>query len=373
MKVQEIHIARLNIPYLHRFPTSFTVYESVKNVIVKLVTDDGLVGIGEAAPLPGLYGETQDSVVGAVSFLAPAILGEDPRSIVQAHQRMDRLLPIGNFTAKCAIDVALHDLAAQSMEVPLYQYLGGKTRDTYRTHIATRPGGTQEMVDEIASRVNEGFSVFKVKAGGDAEKDLIRIQALLDAAPPGVLLSIDVNQGWNLYESHTVIERVAKHPTYNANVMIEQPVRSQDIDNLARITRASPIPIIADDAVCTKEQALTIIQKQAAHVINIKISKAGGLHRARQVVGLCEAAGMPYIIDEITETRVCGTAVSHLALTVGTLVYGGCTCHRHLRDDPVADGGLRIDDGMVSVAERPGLGLTLDDSLVRFERIATAA
>jgi L-Ala-D/L-Glu epimerase len=373
MKIQEIHVARLDIPYLHRFPTSFTVYESVRNVIVKLVTDEGLVGVGEAAPLPGLYGETQDSVVGAVKFTAPVLLGEDPRSIVKIHQRLDRLLPIGNFTAKCAIDVALHDLAAQSMGVPLYQYLGGRTRDTYQTHIATRPGTTHEMVAEIQSRVDEGFRVFKVKAGGDAEKDLERIKAMLDAAPDGILLSVDVNQGWNHYETHTVIDRIVRHPTYRANVMIEQPTRSQDIDNLAQITRNSPIPIIADDGVCTKEQALTIIQKQAAHIINIKISKAGGLYRAKQIVGLCEAAGMPYIIDEITETRVCGTAVSHLALTVSGLVYGGCTCHRHLRDDPVAEGGLRIDDGMVSVEELPGLGLILDEAFVRFERVAAVS
>src|SRR5690606_19460698 len=165
---------------------------------------------------------------------------------------------------------------------------------------------------------------------------------------------------WNLYESHTVIDKIASHPTYQQNVMIEQPIRSQDLDNLARITRSSPIPIIADDAVCTKEQVLSVIQKQAAHMINIKISKAGGLHRAKQIVGLCEAAGMPYIIDEITETRVCGTAVSHLALTVSSMVYGGCTCHKHLTQDPVAEGGLSIDHGMVSVTEEPGLGLKLD-------------
>jgi L-Ala-D/L-Glu epimerase len=370
MIIREIQVARVTIPYEHEFPTSFTVYQAVRNVVVKVVADDGAFGVGEAAPLPGLYGETQDSVVGAIAFVAPALIGTDPRAIVRAHTVMDRLLPIGNFTAKCALDVALHDLTARSLGVPVYELLGGKTRENYQTHIATRPGSPQEMVAEMAARVREGFRVFKVKVGGDAANDTIRVKALLDGIPEDVVLSIDVNQGWTLHESHRVIDAIERHPTYRDNVLIEQPVRSQDIDNLARITAMSRIPIIADDSVCTKEQALEVIRRRAAHIINVKISKAGGLHRARQIIGLCEAAGLPYIVDEITETRLCGTAVSHLALSVGAFVYGGCTCHLHLTDDIVADGGLRIDDGMVSVPDAPGLGLELDDGAVSFQRVA---
>jgi L-alanine-DL-glutamate epimerase-like enolase superfamily enzyme len=164
-----------------------------------------------------------------------------------------------------------------------------------------------------------------------------------------------------------VLKRIAEYKNYRENVLIEQPIRSQDIEDLADITAHSPIPIIADDAVCTKEQCLEVIRKEAAHIVKIKITKAGGFHPAKQLIGICEAAGMPYIIDEITETRVCGTAVSHLALTVSKMVYGGCTCHAHLSQDTVKDGGLKITNGQVSIPDVPGLGLVLNEEIIRYE------
>lgn len=367
MKIEKIIVGRVNIPYIEEFPTSFTVYRSVKNVIIEIHTDEGIVGIGEGAPLPGLYGETQDSAVGAIKFLKPELIGLDPFDIVHAHKIMDRMLPIGNFCAKCAIDIALHDIVAKKLNVPLYQILGGKTRDNYSTHIATRPGTGDEMVAEIQQRASEGFRVFKVKLSGNAGEDLELIKYLLDNVSEDLLLNLDVNQGWNVYESVRIVNQIAHYPSYRNNLMIEQPIRSQDLDGLAFITKQSTVPIIADDAVCTKEQALEVVKRQAAHVINVKITKAGGYHPAKQIIGICEAAGMPYIVDEITETRVCGTAVSHLALTVSDLVYGGCTCFKHLQKDTVLSGGLSITDGQVVVEEKPGLGLELNSEIIRFE------
>lgn len=367
MQIEKIIIGKVVIPYTEEFPTSFTTYRTVRNVIIEVHTSEGIVGIGEAAPLPGLYGETQESAIAAIKVFEAELIGLDPFDIVRAHTIMDKMLPIGNFCAKCAIDVALHDIIAKTFGVPLYQILGGKVRDSYPTHIATRPGTGKEMVAEIQQRVTEGFQIMKVKVSGIAKQDLKLIEKLLDNVSEEVLLHIDVNQGWNVYETVRIVNQLARYKAYKNNLFVEQPIRAQDIQGLAFITKQSPIPIIADDAVCTKEQALEVVKYQAAHIINIKITKAGGYHPAKQIIGICEAAGMPYIIDEITETRVCGTAVSHLALTVSDLVFGGCTCFMHLKEDTVAHGGLSIVNGQVGVENLPGLGLELNSKVILFE------
>ncbi|MEU4477756.1 enolase C-terminal domain-like protein [Micromonospora sp. NPDC023966] len=358
MQVTEVVTTPVAIKYRPEYQADKRYYPKPAeqtNVIIEIRTDDGTVGIGEAAHAPGIYGETAGATIAGIEYLAPAIIGQDPRQITKINMAVDRLSPVGNIAAKAGLDIALHDLTGKILGVPVYQLLGGRVHESLKTHIT--PATYEGTADDLMDLVAQGYRAFKQKMSGDIGYDIPLVESLLDRVPDGIVLSLDVNQGWSVkdtLEVVTVLERRAVHPR---NVILEQPIDGADIRGAARIRNATNIPIMLDDGIRTAADLRRILDAEAADIVSLKISRVGGIQRCLQMIKMAEAANVSYIVDEINEMRVANTAVAHLALASKAPLYTGVACHLLLENDIVTGGGVWIDKGEAYVNDRPGLGI----------------
>ncbi|MFC5267202.1 mandelate racemase/muconate lactonizing enzyme family protein [Kribbella qitaiheensis] len=358
MKITEVVTTPVAIKYRPEYQADRRFYPKPPeqtNVIVQLHTDDGYVGIGEAAHAPGIYGETAGATMAAVDYLTPAVVGQDPRQITKINMAIDRLSPVGNIAAKAGIDIALHDLAGKILDVPVYQLVGGRVHDSVKTHIT--PATYEDTASDLLDLIDQGYRAFKQKMSGDLEYDIDLIESLLDRVPDSVVLSLDVNQGWSVNDTIEVIGVLERRAKFPRNVILEQPIDGADIRGAARIRNATRIPIMLDDGIRTAADLQRILDAGAADIVSLKISRVGGIQRCLQMIKMAEAANVSYIVDEINEMRVANTAVAHLALASKAPLYTGVACHLLLESDIVTGGGVRIENGEAYVDDRPGLGI----------------
>ncbi|GAA1742838.1 mandelate racemase/muconate lactonizing enzyme family protein [Luedemannella helvata] len=325
------------------------------NVIVEIATDEGLVGWGEAAHSPGIYGENAAQTMAALDYFRPFLVGRDPLQITALNMELDRMSPIGNVAAKAGIDVALHDVVGKALGVPVYQLLGGRVHERLITHIS--PATYEGTVAQIERLVGQGYRIFKQKGSGDTEYDLALIHSLLDQVSPDVTISIDVNQGWSTLQALRIIEEIERRPTFPTNLIIEQPTRAADFKGQAYIRERTQIPLMADDAIRTVDDLEKIIELGAADIVSLKISRVGGIQKCQQMIHMAEAANVSYIVDEINEMRVANTAVAHLALASRKPLYTGTACWTSLEWDVVKSGGVQLVDGHATLPDAPGLGI----------------
>ena len=325
------------------------------NTIIAITTDSGLVGIGEAAHSPGLYGETPGSTAGALEMVKPYVVGQPALNRNKVLAIVERVMPAGNLAFLSAFDQALHDLGGKALGVPVYDLLGGRVHETLPTHI--NPPTTDDFLDHLKGFIEEGFRVFKVKMSGDTGYDLAMISNALEICDESITLSLDPNQGWSVPQTLAIAARIESNPHFKDNVILEQPVRGDDFEGMAAIRGAVRLRLMADDGIRTLADMHRLAAMHAADIASIKISRVGGIRRALQMVAIAEAANMLYIIDEINEFRVCNTAVAHVAVATRSPLYTGTTCHLLLEEDPVLDGGVRVIEGRAVLDDSPGLGI----------------
>lgn len=329
--------------------------ETQSNVIIAVTADSGLVGIGEAAHSPGLYGETPKSTIGALEMVKPYVIGEPALNRNKVLGIVDRVMPAGNLAFVSAFDQALHDLGGKALGLPVYELLGGRVHESLPTHI--NPPTSDDFLDHLQRFIAEGYRVFKVKMSGDTAYDLKMISDALAVSDETVTLSLDPNQGWNVPQTLAIAARIEQDPHFRDNVILEQPVRGDDFAGMAAIRAGTRLKLMADDGIRTLADMHRLAATGAADIVSIKISRVGGIRRALQMVGIAEAANMLYIIDEINEMRVCNTAVAHVAVATRAPLYTGTTCHLLLEDDPVLEGGVRVVEGRAVLDNAPGLGI----------------
>ena len=342
MKITDITGTSVDIQYKPAWQHDKRFYiktDIQTNVIVQIQTDEGLVGIGEAAHSPGIYGETAQSTLGAMEMFKPYLIGEDPRQIAKLNMLMDRLSPIGNIAAKAGIDIALHDVTAKALNVPVYQLLGGLVHEKLKTHIS--PAITEDTAKDIVEFMTQGYTIFKVKMSGDVTFDLNMIREMLAVVDENILLSLDANQGWSVPDAKRIARIIEEEPDYKHNVILEQPVKASDFRGLAEVKNSTVLQVMADDAIRTAEDLWWIIEERAADIVSLKISRVGGIQKTQQMIQMAEAVNLPYIVDEINEMRIANTAVAHLALASKYPLYCGVTCHFLLERDIVEDGGVK--------------------------------
>ncbi len=315
MKITEITGRIVDVVYSPEYHHDGRFYPmpiSQANVVVTITTDEGVVGWGESAHSPGLYGENAQMTMDAIDYFRPVLVGRDPMDITFLNMEMDRMSPIGMMAAKAGIDVALHDLVGKALGVPVYQLLGGRVHQKMITHIspATFAGTAQQVEDLIA----KGYRIFKQKATGETEYDLKLINDLLDRVPEDVLISYDVNQGWSLKQALYIISEIERRPKFPTNLQIEQPIHAYDFRGQAYLRKRINVPLLADDPIRTTHDLDMIIDLEAADLVALKISRVGGIQKCQQMIHMAEAANLSYIVDEINELRLANTAVAHLAM-----------------------------------------------------------
>lgn len=333
------------------------------NVLVAIETDSGLTGVGEACPVPAFTAETPQSVAAALDGpVAQALLGEDPRTVRRLLRRV-RTAVDGPFT-RTAVDLALWDLLGQSVGAPVYELLGGAYRDSVPQHGSVGMGPADEMVATARRQVAQGYGMLKLYAGREAlDDDLARIRAVHDAVGPRVSLLLDVNGRWDQRQCTRALPRLA-----DAGVTIlEQPLPAKDLAGMAAVTALADqfsIEVMADEAVFSPRDVATVARHRAAHVINLGLSKLGGLLGAYECALVAEASGLRVAVGSVLELGVASVAGLHLSAALPELAAPSYLIGPLKYTGQVTDPPLVVDGGSIAVPSGPGLGVrvTLDGS-----------
>lgn len=352
-------------------------------VLVRVFTDDGLCGLGEATPLPdwggdhGRHsGETQRTVVTVVrDVLAPALIGSDPLNIERARATMERVLR-GNAYAKTAVDIALHDLWGKVASLPLYKLLGGGYRPAVMVSHMVGLMPNDEAVAEATRAAADGIRALQIKGGEDPRRDIELVHRLRDELGDEIRIRLDANQGY-LYPK-TAIDIVEELAAAGANY-VEQPVPGHA--EMAAVTRAARIPIIADESCWNAREALEVVQRNAADCISIYLAKAGGFAGARRVAAIAEAAGRPCDVNGSIESGIGNAANLHFALATPivelpcvipiTAPAGThpCKVGGHYYEDDIVTEPFGIRDGALLPLDKPGLGIEIDEAKLKKFRL----
>lgn len=353
MKITEIRIGEISVPLRTPFKTALRTVNSVEDIIVEIHTDTGNVGFGEAPPTGAVTGHTRGAIIGALKeHITKSIVGLNIGNFEEIMLRLNRCM-IGNTSAKAAVDIALYDLYGQLYQAPLYKLLGGYRKEII-TDITISVNSPEEMARDSIQAVKRGFETLKIKVGKDARTDLERMKAIRNAVGYDVKLRIDANQGWKPKEA---VQALLKMEDAGLDIeFVEQPVEAHDIEGMKFVTDHVSIPVLADESVFSPQDALTILQRRAADLINIKLMKTGGLYNALKICSIAETYGVECMIGCMLEAKVSVNAAVHLAAAKSIITKidldGPVLC----REDPV-EGGAVFDEYRITPGDAPGLGI----------------
>jgi L-alanine-DL-glutamate epimerase-like enolase superfamily enzyme len=337
---------------------------ALEEVYVKLTGDDGLVGWGEVRGNMWYFsGENRAGIVATLrDVLGPLVLGRPIRDRGAALEACDRAV-VGNRAAKAAVDIAWHDLAARAAGVSLLQWLGGRRLPEVLGSECVFYGPPERAAAEACRFTAEGFCVIKVRVGLEPfTHDMERVRAVREAVGDGVRLSVDANQAWSPKEA---IRRIRALQAFGID-SVEQPVAADDVTGMAEVQQAITIPLMADESLFSLQNAMTLVRLGAVGMFHVKLVKAGGLHRARQLLALAEAARLPYLVGQMNEGALATVAAAHLTLA-SRPKYAELYGTDGIVDDPTA--GHVHEHGRVVVPDGPGLGVAPDER--KLDRVFT--
>lgn len=338
-------------------------------LLVKLHTDDGAIGLGEASCTPRWSGEDQFTAAHFIEhYFAPLLVGQDPRDVAALTAKFTPVVA-GNAFTKSAVEMALWDLAGKAAGKPVYELLGGKVREFVPTKWSVS-GVEPPRAAEIAQwAIAQGFTKMKVKVGLDPDGDVTRVRAVREAVGPDVKLGVDANGGWrDVNAALTTIRRLRELDIY----FVEQPLPAGDTDALADLHAQMDLPIIADESVYSLADARSLARAKAADVFSIYVGKAGGIGPAREIAAFAQSAGLTCTIGSNLEMGVGSAAMIHLALATRGVDADRFPCDiigpLFYEDDVLID-PLPIKGGQARATEKPGLGVELDDEKVERYRV----
>jgi o-succinylbenzoate synthase len=309
MKIIDIRTTILKAPLKTPFVTALRRVENLEDLVVIIECDDGTVGYGEGAPTPQITGETMGSMIAAIEYMKPHIVGHEVDELDIILKNIHSSI-IKNTTAKSALEIALYDLKAKSERVPMYRMLGG-SQTHFKTDITISMGEVDKMVADALHTVKLGYETLKIKIGNDPQKDIERIRALHAALPSHIKLRLDANQGWSAKESVTLLHTLEKQ-----NIIaefIEQPVAADDIEGLKYIKERVQTPLLADESIFSLKDARRLLEMQAIDYVNIKLAKTGGISQALALADLAHEFDTKCMIGCMLEGPISVAAGVHVA------------------------------------------------------------
>jgi L-Ala-D/L-Glu epimerase len=360
MKIEKIELFKLNVPLTEPFVIAIETITDAESIAIKITTDTGIIGFGECNPYRSIAGETQDTCFAAGQFLAKILRGGNPLAIAECVQKMDKMLA-GNRCIKSAFDMALYDIAAKAANMPLYQLLGGSNNRIIETDMTVGIGTAEGMAASALRFKNAGFPAIKVKLGTTQKADIERIRLIRAAIGDDLPLRIDANQGWDEATAIATLKALEKFDIEHC----EQPIAARNIVGLARVRAASPIPIMADEAVFDHFDALNLVKNNACDYFNIKLAKSGGIHNALKINAIAEAAGVHCQVGCFSETRLAMSALMHFIMACPNVIHFDLDAPLMLSADPV-QGGIKYGaNGTATIGEEIGIGATFDEAFLK--------
>jgi L-alanine-DL-glutamate epimerase-like enolase superfamily enzyme len=321
------------------------------STVVAVETDEGITGYAECCPLGSAYLPAYAKGVRAgLEEIAPALIGMDPMALGPLNRRMDAVLR-GHPYIKAPIDIACWDILGKATGLPVYTLLGGAEQDDIKLYRAISQEDASVMADKIAGYRVEGYTKFQLKVGGNANDDIERIHACRDILQPTDILVCDANTGWTMADAARVVNAVAERDVY-----IEQPCMSYE-ESLS-VRRRTSLPFILDENIDGIGMLLRGLADDAFDAINLKISKVGGLTKAKQIRDLCVAHRIPMTIEDTWGGDIVTATIAHLARSTPEEFVFSATDFNSYGTVDIAEGAPRRVDGRMTASDRPGLGVT---------------
>jgi len=352
MKITRILAYRVELP-LHEVTykwsggKSVTVFDST---IVRVDTDAGITGWGEVCPLGPFYLPAYaDGVRAGIRELGPHLIGQDPRQLVRLNHLMDAALK-GHPYVKSGIDIACWDILGQFANLPVCELLGGRYGDSIRLYRAISQESPDEMADKVAAYRAEGYSRFQLKVGGDPDTDIARIFAVAAKLQPGDRLVADANTGWTQHEAVRIAKAVR-----DVDVYIEQPCLTYE--ECLAVRRQTPHPFVLDENIDDLGVLLRAKSDLAMDVVNLKISKLGGLTKIRQARDLCVSMGIAMTLEDSWGGDIATAAIAHLAHSTPEAFRFTSTDFNSYVTVSTATGAPQRVNGFMQASTAPGLGI----------------
>ena len=363
-RIARIRAFRVELP-LHEVTYKWSGGKSVEvfdSTVVEVTTESGIVGYGEVCPLGPFYLPAYAAGVRAgVAELGPQLIGQSAIHVEQLNRVMDRCLK-GHPYVKSGIDMACWDILGKVTGQPVCDLLGGRYGDDFVLYRAISQEAPEEMAANVAGYRAEGYRRFQLKVGGDPDVDIERIRQVAAEIQPGEKLVADANTGWTQHEAMRVVRSVK-----DIDVYIEQPCESYR--ECLAIRRRTDHPFVMDENIDHLSMLLQGHADQAMDVVNLKISKLGGITRLRQARDLCVSMGIAMTVEDSWGGDIVTAAISHLAHSTPREFQFTSTDFNSYVTVSIADGAPQRDNGRMKASTEPGLGIepkmdVLGDALV---------
>jgi L-alanine-DL-glutamate epimerase-like enolase superfamily enzyme len=352
VKITRIRAFQIDLP-LHEGSYKWSGGNAVSvfdSTVVAIDTDAGLTGFGEICPLgPAYLPAYAEGARAGIATLAPQLIGADPRALGEINEQMDGAMR-GHPYVKSALDVACWDLLGKASGLPVATLLGGHVGKDFALYRAISQESPARMAKSVARYRAEGYTKFQLKVGGDPDTDIARIRAAAAVLKRGDVLVADANTGWTQHEALRVVDAVR-----DVDVYIEQPCASYE--QCCAVRAHTDRPFVLDEVVDGIDMVVRAVADRAMDVINLKISKVGGLTRARQIRDLCVAMGIAMTIEDTWGGDIVTAAIAHLAHSTPTRYLFSSTDFNSYVTVPFADGAPQRRNGRLAASHEPGLGV----------------
>lgn len=353
-RVDVLHVV---VPMTSPFRKAGRIQHDCDNAIVRVETEDGIVGWGEAASAPLLTGDTGERIASSIHFLAEGLIGRDPRNIARLHRDLSAAM-LHNHSAVCAIDIALHDVVGKALGVPVFQLIGGQSREILPASV-----GLNAEPDEAATAkewLDLGAEAFKAKVSlADPAFEQAALKNIRDAIGLDVLLAIDANGAWTPAEALRFLDAVAHLDL----AFCEQPIASGSLTRLRSVAERSPVPIYADESFREPQDLITHAEAGVAGV-SMKTIKMGGITGFMSAAYLARLLTLGVNVAGKSATSSIGSsAMLHIGTALPEMSGGiGLSNHKLVEDLVLAPVGLA--NGELRAPTGPGLGIEVDESVV---------
>lgn len=352
MKIKQILAYQVHLP-LHEGSYKWSGGKSVSvfdSTVVEIRTDEGITGYGEVCPLGPFYLPSYaNGARTGISELAPHLIGSDPTQLTEMNRQMDAALK-GHPYAKSAIDMACWDILGKASGQSVCTLLGGRCGERVQLYRAISQEDAPTMAAKVAKYRREGYRKFQLKVGGDPDADIERIRSVAALMEKGDVLVADANTGWLMHQAARVVRAVA-----DVDVYIEQPCLTYE--ECLTIRRQTNHPFVLDECMDDLPALLRAHSDHAMDVVNIKISKFGGLTKARLVRDLCIEMGVAMTLEDSWGGDITTAAIAHLAHSTPEAFRFSATDFNSYVTVRMADGAPQREEGFMKASDEPGLGV----------------
>jgi L-alanine-DL-glutamate epimerase-like enolase superfamily enzyme len=325
--------------------------EVFDSTVVAVETDEGITGYAECCPLGSAYLPSYAKGVRAgIAEFGPKLIGMDPTDLGPLNRRMDAVLR-GHPYAKAPIDIACWDILGKVAGLPVYKLLGGAEQEKIALYRAISQEDSAVMAEKIAGYRAQGYTKFQLKVGGEPSDDIARIRACREILKPTDILVADANTGWTMADAARVVGAVG-----DLDVYIEQPCMTYE--ESVSIRRRTSLPFVLDENIGSVNDLLRGIAEDAFDVINLKISKVGGLTKAKLMRDLCVSHGIPMTIEDTWGGDIVTATIAHLARSTPERFCFTATDFNSYGTVDIAEGAPKRVDGFMTAPDMPGLGIT---------------